>query len=139
MTKTATMTIRLDPEVKATAERVYAHYGMTLSEAINVFLHQSILSQGLPFDLRPSPVVAEPLPAIPAPRKTTKAKGKNPTPAKQVSKPEAQASKPEGQTPKPEAQTAKPPRQTLRPEPASTQSRIDLMFEKIEASLPPRA
>ena len=55
MAKTATMTIRLDPEVKSAAENIYAGYGMTLSEAVNVFLHKSLTVMGLPFDLRPSP------------------------------------------------------------------------------------
>ena len=54
MAKTATMTIRLDPEVKAGAEDIYASYGMTLTEAINVFLYKTLSVRGLPFDLRPS-------------------------------------------------------------------------------------
>jgi len=61
MAKTATMTIRLDPEVKSMAEDIYAHYGMTLTEAINVFLYQSINASGLPFNLRPSPDTLEAL------------------------------------------------------------------------------
>lgn len=54
MAKTATMTIRLDPAVKSAAEEIYSYYGMTLTEAINVFLHKSLNVKGLPFDLRPS-------------------------------------------------------------------------------------
>jgi DNA-damage-inducible protein J len=61
MSKTATMTIRLDPEVKSAAENIYSHYGMTLTEAVNVFFHQSINVKGLPFDLRPSPSMLEAL------------------------------------------------------------------------------
>ena len=55
MSKTATMTIRLDPEVKAQVESLYSNYGMTLAEAVNVFFHQSLNVKGLPFDLRPNP------------------------------------------------------------------------------------
>jgi DNA-damage-inducible protein J len=54
MPKTATMTIRIDPEVKLAVETIYSHYGMTLAEAVNVFFHQSINLKGLPFDLRPN-------------------------------------------------------------------------------------
>lgn len=52
--KTATMNVRIDPEVKADAERIFAHYGMTLSQAINIFIQQSRNIGGLPFDLRPN-------------------------------------------------------------------------------------
>ena len=54
MAKTATMTIRLDPTVKSAVEEIYSYYGMTLTEAINVFFHKSLDVKGLPFDLRPS-------------------------------------------------------------------------------------
>jgi len=54
MAKTATMTIRVDPHVKTDAEGIYASFGMSLSEAINVFLYKSLAVRGLPFDLRPS-------------------------------------------------------------------------------------
>jgi len=54
MAKTATMTIRIDPEIKSGVETLYASYGMSISEAINVFLYKSLSVKGLPFDLRPS-------------------------------------------------------------------------------------
>ena len=54
MAKSESLYIRVDPAVKANAEEVYSKYGMTVSQAINVFLHQSINVGGLPFDLRPS-------------------------------------------------------------------------------------
>lgn len=52
MAKTATLTMRLDPQVKANAESVYSVYGISLSEAIDIFLHKSILEGGLPFSLK---------------------------------------------------------------------------------------
>jgi len=61
MAKTATMTIRLDPKVKNAAEDIYASYGMSLTEAINVFLFKSLYVKGLPFDLRPSDETIEAL------------------------------------------------------------------------------
>jgi DNA-damage-inducible protein J len=54
MAKTATMTVRLDPEIKTEVEKIYSRYGMTLSDALTVFLHKSIEVRGLPFDLRPN-------------------------------------------------------------------------------------
>ena len=53
MAKTASLNIRLDPEVKKTAEAIYTHYGLSLAEAVTVFLHQSCNIGGLPFELRP--------------------------------------------------------------------------------------
>jgi DNA-damage-inducible protein J len=54
MAKTATMTMRLDPQIKAEVEKIYSGYGLTLADAINVFFHKSISERGLPFDLRPN-------------------------------------------------------------------------------------
>jgi DNA-damage-inducible protein J len=54
MAKTATMTMRLDPKVKAEVEAIYSNYGMSLSDAVTVFFHKSIGVRGLPFDLRPN-------------------------------------------------------------------------------------
>jgi len=53
MSKSANLNIRVDPKVKDGAEAVYEKYGMTLADAVNVFLHRSISVGGLPFDLRP--------------------------------------------------------------------------------------
>ena len=50
--KTATLNMRVDPRVKEEAERVYVQFGMNLTDAVNVFLHKSIMEGGLPFDLR---------------------------------------------------------------------------------------
>jgi len=56
MAKTASMYIRIDPQVKADVEAIYSRYGMSLTEAINIFLHQSRNLGGLPFDLRWGPL-----------------------------------------------------------------------------------
>jgi len=40
--------------VKAGVEAIYSKYGMSITDAINVFLYQSRNVGGLPFDLRPS-------------------------------------------------------------------------------------
>lgn len=54
MSKSASMYIRIDPTVKAEVEAIYSKYGMSITDAINVFLYQSRNVGGLPFDLRPS-------------------------------------------------------------------------------------
>jgi DNA-damage-inducible protein J len=53
--KTATYNIRLDPDIKAAAEKTFATLGLNLSEAITVFLHKAIDAYGFPFDVRQTP------------------------------------------------------------------------------------
>ena len=64
MPKNANLNIRLDADVKKNAETVYAHYGLSLAEAVTVFIHQSCNVGGLPFDLRPARPNAESLAAM---------------------------------------------------------------------------
>lgn len=52
MAKTETINMRVEPTVKADAEIIFTSLGMTLTEAINVFLHKSVMEGGLPFDVR---------------------------------------------------------------------------------------
>ena len=47
--KTATFQMRISPEVKSQAEKLFANCGMTLTDAINVFIQQSMNAGGLPF------------------------------------------------------------------------------------------
>jgi len=54
MAKTASMYIRIDPKVKEDVEAIYSRYGMSVTDAINVFLYTSREVGGLPFNLRPS-------------------------------------------------------------------------------------
>lgn len=42
--------------MKVDASAVYAHWGISLNDAINMFLVKSIEVGGLPFDLRPEPL-----------------------------------------------------------------------------------
>lgn len=51
--KSSTFQMRISPEVKQKAEAVYAQYGLNLTDAINIFLQQSIHENGLPFLLSP--------------------------------------------------------------------------------------
>ena len=48
----STMTIRMDPAVKAQAQKVFADLGMDMTTAITVFLRQAIRYNGFPFEVR---------------------------------------------------------------------------------------
>ena len=52
MSKTTTLTIRIDPAVKRKVEKLYSTFGLNLSDAINMFIHQSLRVGGLPFELK---------------------------------------------------------------------------------------
>jgi addiction module RelB/DinJ family antitoxin len=51
LAKTANLNIRLDPEVKSAVDALYSQFGITLADAVNIFLHKSIMAGGLPFDM----------------------------------------------------------------------------------------
>ena len=52
MAKTTTFTFRLSPEVKEEAGELFDSLGITLSDAINLFLVQSIQTGGIPFEIK---------------------------------------------------------------------------------------
>ena len=62
--KTIDYSIRLNPEIKAEAEKTFAEFGLNLSDAINVFLYMSIKQRGFPFEIREPRLKAETLVAI---------------------------------------------------------------------------
>ena len=41
--------VRIDSEIKKQASAVFANLGLDMSTAVNMFLHQCVLHQGLPF------------------------------------------------------------------------------------------
>ena len=49
--KTQVVRARVNPKIKADSERVLRALGLTISEAINLLLHQIKLRKGLPFDV----------------------------------------------------------------------------------------
>lgn len=52
MSKTANINIRIDPDFKSKVEKLYSQFGMSVTEAINIFLHVSLMEGGLPFEVR---------------------------------------------------------------------------------------
>ena len=47
--KDSTFQVRINSEIKKTVEEIYARTGMTLTDAFNAFLQQSLNVEGLPF------------------------------------------------------------------------------------------
>ena len=52
MAKTAHITIRIDPETKTSAEQLFSTFGITITDAISIFLHKSIMEGGIPFEVK---------------------------------------------------------------------------------------
>ena len=44
--------VYLDSNLKEQAKEIYKHYGLSLSEAVNMFLAQSVFNRGLPFEVK---------------------------------------------------------------------------------------
>lgn len=43
MAKTANINVRIEPEVKQQAEDLFGSFGISVTDAINIFLHTSIM------------------------------------------------------------------------------------------------
>ncbi len=52
MSKTTSIFARVDPETKEQAERVLNKLGIPMSNAVNIFLRQVVLQNGLPFEVK---------------------------------------------------------------------------------------
>ncbi len=46
------LNIPTDPDVKSQAELIYRSFGITLTDAVNIFLRKSVMEGSLPFDMR---------------------------------------------------------------------------------------
>ena len=51
MSKTANINVRVDPDLKARVEKLYGSFGLSVTDAINIFLHVSLMEGGLPFEI----------------------------------------------------------------------------------------
>ncbi len=47
-----TTSIKLDKDIKQEAQEIFARLGLTLGEAVNLFLNQVKLNKGLPFEVK---------------------------------------------------------------------------------------
>ena len=44
--------VYLDAEIKQKAQEIFKQYGIGLSDAFNIFLAQSVMQRGIPFDVK---------------------------------------------------------------------------------------
>lgn len=51
MQKTATLNLRVDPDVKRSAEAVLSQLGLSMSTAVDMFLRQVALTNSIPFQV----------------------------------------------------------------------------------------
>ena len=51
MARSAVLNLRIEPEVKADAEELFGSFGLTVTDAVNVFLRQSLMRGGFPFEI----------------------------------------------------------------------------------------
>ncbi len=47
-----TTSIKLDKEIKESAKKIFKELGLTMGEAVNIFLNQVTLHKGLPFEVK---------------------------------------------------------------------------------------
>lgn len=52
MARTANIFARVDPEVKAQAEKILDRLGIPMSNAVGMFLRQVALQRGIPFEMK---------------------------------------------------------------------------------------
>ena len=52
MQKTANLSIRIDPSLKESSEKILNELGMPMSNAISLFLKQVVIHNGIPFDVK---------------------------------------------------------------------------------------
>jgi DNA-damage-inducible protein J len=51
MADTTSVSIRLDVELKKQAEQLFSELGLNMTTAFNIFLHQAVRQQRIPFDV----------------------------------------------------------------------------------------
>lgn len=49
---TTNLNIRIDKDIKESAEKIYSSLGLNMTTAINIFLRASIRESGIPFDVK---------------------------------------------------------------------------------------
>jgi DNA-damage-inducible protein J len=52
MARTATIHVRIDPEIKTKAQRILNTLNISMSEAISMYLTQVTLHKGIPFEVK---------------------------------------------------------------------------------------
>jgi len=52
MPKTSVINIRTEPETKKQIKKLFSKFGISISDAVNIFFHQSLMQGGLPFQMQ---------------------------------------------------------------------------------------
>lgn len=52
MAKNSVINIRTDAETKQAIETLFAQFGITVSDAVNIFFRKSLMEGGLPFEVK---------------------------------------------------------------------------------------
>ena len=50
--RSATINTRVEPKVKEKANSIFKRIGLSTSDAVNMFLHNVVIHNGIPFDLK---------------------------------------------------------------------------------------
>lgn len=64
MAKTENLNIRIEPEIKKEAEKTLNYLGLTMAEAVKLFLKQVIMTDSIPFEIKKPKYNKETLEAI---------------------------------------------------------------------------
>jgi DNA-damage-inducible protein J len=72
MSRTETLHVRIEPDLKLSAEQTLKQLGLSTTDAINIFLRQVILTGGLPFAIKLPKPNAETIAAMEEARKISK-------------------------------------------------------------------
>ena len=64
MAKNAVINVRTDIETKSAIEELYSAFGISVSDAINIFFKKSLMENGLPFEMQMPRYNADTLSAI---------------------------------------------------------------------------
>lgn len=52
MAKTANISLRIEPEIKHEADKLFSSFGISVTDAIDIFLRTSIMEGGFPFAIK---------------------------------------------------------------------------------------
>ena len=52
MAKTGHVQVRIDSDIKQSAESIFNQLGFTSSDAVRMFFHQVVINNGLPFEVK---------------------------------------------------------------------------------------
>jgi len=51
MSRSAVLNLRIEPDIKTDAEELFGSFGLTVTDAVNVFLRQALMRGGFPFEI----------------------------------------------------------------------------------------